>query len=74
MCYSTSSHIWTFVTPWPPQRRHITTHYDSQFCVSFHFCLLQEAQKRRWMCLNGAEKQFSSFQIFIGVSYYKWQV
>ena len=72
MCYSTSSHIWTFVTPWPPRRRrspaeiaarwryrppitNMTAHCNSQFCVSFHCCLLQEAQKRLWTCLNGAE-------------------
>ena len=73
MCYSTSSHIWTFVTPCPPRRprfsaeiaarwryrhpiKNMTVHYNSQFCVSFHCCFLQEAQKRLWTCLNGAEK------------------
>ena len=88
MCYSTLSHIWTFVTPWPPRRwrfpaeiaarwryratiKNMTAHYDSQFCVSFHCCFLQEAQKRLWTCLNGAEKSFSSFKICIGVSSYK---
>ena len=72
MCYSTSSHIWTFVTPWPPRRRRspaeiaargryrppiksMTAHYNSQFCVSFYCCFLQEAQKRLWTCLNGTE-------------------
>ena len=88
MCYSTSSHIWTFVTPCPPRRwrfpaeiaarwryrpsiENMTAQYNSQFCVSFHCCFLQEAQKRLWTCLNGAEKLFSSFQICIGMSSYK---
>ena len=31
-----------------------TAHYNSQFCVSFHFCLYQEAQKRLQTYLNGA--------------------
>ena len=73
MYYSTSSHIWTFVTPSPPRRprfpaeiaarwryrppiKNMTAHYNSQFCVSFHCCFLQEAQKRLWTCLNGPEK------------------
>jgi hypothetical protein len=88
MCYSTSSHIWTFVTPWLPRRRrspaeiaarwryrppikNMTAYYNSQFCVSFHCCFLQEAQKRLWTCLNGAGKKFSLFQIFIWVSSFK---
>ena len=88
MCYSTLSHIWTFVTPWPPWRRrslaeiaarwhyrppikNMTSHYNSQFSVSVHCCFLQEAQKRLWTCLNGAETQFSSLQIFIEVFSYK---
>ena len=74
MCYSTSSQIWTFVTPGPPRRRrsqveinarwcyippikNMTAHYNSHFCVSFHCCFLQEAQKRLWTCLNGAGKK-----------------
>ena len=73
MCYSTSSHIWTFVTLWPPRRRwfpaeiaarwryrppikNMTAHYNSRFCVSFHCCFLQEAQKRLWTSQNGAKK------------------
>ena len=72
MCYSTLSHIWTFVTQWLPRRRrspaeiaarwryrppikNMTAHYNSQCCVSFFCCLLQEAQKRLWTCLNGAK-------------------
>ena len=72
MCYSTSSHIWNFVTPWLPRRRwfpaeiaarwryrppikNMTAHYNSQFCVSFHCCLLQESHKMLWTCLNVAE-------------------
>ena len=73
ICYSTSSHIWTFVTPCAPRRprfpaeiaarwcyrptiKNMTAHYNSQFCVSFHCCFLQEAQKHLWTCLNGAKK------------------
>ena len=38
-----------------PPIKNMTEHYNSQFCVSFHCCLLQEAQKRLWTCLNGVE-------------------
>ena len=38
-----------------PPIKNITAYYKSQFCVSFYCCLLQEAQKRLWTCLNGAE-------------------
>ena len=79
MCYSTLSHIWTFVTPLQPRRRrssteiaarwryrppikNITAHYNNQFCVSFHCCFLQEAQKRLWKCLNWAETSFIHFK------------
>ena len=79
MCYSTSSHIWTFVTPCPLRRqrfsaeiaarwryrrpiKNITAHYASQFCVSFHCCFLQEAQKRLWRCLNGAKNNLVHFR------------
>ena len=30
----------------------MTAHYNSQFCVTFHCCFLQEAQKRLWTGLN----------------------
>ena len=79
MCYSTLSHIWTFVTPWQHRRRrspaeitarwryrppikNLTSHYDSQFCVSFHCCFLKEAQQRLWTCLNGAENNLVHFK------------
>ena len=38
-----------------PPIKNMTAHYDSQFCVSFHCCLLQEAPNRLWTCLNGAK-------------------
>ena len=53
------------------QKYESTLQYNSQFCVSFHYCFLQEAQKHHWACLNGAKKLFSSFQICIGMSSYK---
>ena len=79
MCYSTSSHIWNFVTPWPPWRRrfpaeigarwryrpsikNMSAHYDSQFCVSFNCCLLQEAQ-------NDSEKDMKNFTAI----FFTWQ-
>ena len=37
-----------------PPIKNMTAHYNSQFCVSVYCCFLQEAQKRLWMCLNGA--------------------
>ena len=63
MCYSTLSHLWTFVSPWQPRRRrslaeiaarwrcrlhikNLTPHYNSEFCVSFHFCVDQEDGRR----------------------------
>jgi len=83
MCYSTSSHIWTFVTPWQPRRRRypaeiagrwlyrpsikdMTAHYNSQFCVTFHCCFLQEAQKRLWTCLNGPKHNLVHFKSLWG--------
>ena len=38
-----------------PPIKNLTSHYNSQFCVSFHCCFFQEAQKRLWTCPNGAE-------------------
>ena len=54
-----------------PPIKNMIAHYDSQFCVSFHCCFLQEAQQRLWTCLNGSEKLFSLFQICIGMSSFK---
>ena len=67
MCYSTSSHIWTFVTPWPPWRLRSPEEIAARWRYrppiknmtahyNSHCCFLQEAQKRLWMCLNGSEK------------------
>ena len=38
-----------------PSIKILTAHYDSQFGVSFYFCLYQEAQKRLQTCLNRAK-------------------
>ena len=79
MCYYTSSHIWTYVTPCPPLRprfptkiaarwryrppiKNMTAHYNSQVCVSFHCCFLQEAQKSLWTCLNGTKNNVVHFK------------
>ena len=87
MCYSTSSHIWTFVTQWLPWRhrspaeiaarwryrtpiKNMTAHYNSQFFVSFHCCLLQEAQKCLWTCL--LIKSWSSWQHLLAGK--RWRV
>ena len=48
----------------------LTAHYNSRFCVSFHFCFWQEARKRLCTCLNGACKLFCSFRTGTLVSFY----
>ena len=48
-CHTLAAARWRY----RPPIKNLTSHYNSQFCDSFHCCFLQEAQKRLWTCLNG---------------------